>query len=36
MDTARLYTVGAVRAMSLWHWNDSAALLGAKTDAMTE
>jgi hypothetical protein len=29
VDNARLCVAGAVRAMSLWHWNDSIVLLGA-------
>jgi hypothetical protein len=29
VDNARLYTAGDVRAMSLWHWNDSIVRLGA-------
>jgi hypothetical protein len=32
VEIARLYVDGAVRAMSLWHWNDSIILVGASID----
>lgn len=34
VDNARLKVVGAVRAMSLWHWKESIVLLGASVAAI--
>jgi len=34
VDNARLKVVGAVRAISLWHWKENIVLLGASIVAM--